>query len=720
MKKRTICHIRHTTQHRRSTRQVLQQRLQETEQSLAAARRENAELRQHQTIYSTIFDNVPVGLYRSTPVGEIIDMNMAAVEMLGYPSREALLERNALELYVNPDDRLRWQSLLATHGEVNKFEMQFRRYDGSIIWVLNNVRSIHNEAGHLIAYEGSLEDITARKQAELALRASESRYRAIIDAMPDMIFCFGRDGTYLEVHARDEHRLAVSPDQMIGQTIDTMLPPDLAQQVRRTLDELFETGHLQLLEYQLTIEGRPRYFEARCAVSGPNEAIALVRDITERKAHDTQIEHLAFTDPLTGLHNRRRLYEMGEESITTARREGHTMALLYLDLDRFKAFNDTMGHDAGDELLTQVTLRLQEGLSPQGLLARIGGDEFAVLLPNTTAQQATQTAHSLLDCLQRPIELRGQSIYLAGSIGIALGPIEDLPFSMLLTRADIAMYRAKGNRSGVQVYDPSHSTLLPDQMSLETDLRWALATDGLTLHYQPIFDPRSSQIVGAEALVRWHHPTRGLLMPNSFLPLAEDAGLMRILDSWVLETAMNQVAQWYAAGQDWHVAINLTTYSLQHMELITEVSELLAVTGAPPEQIIIELTEQTALHDMETTRQVLDGLRHLGIRIALDDFGNGYASLSNVQHLPVDILKVDRSFTAGIGKEPRDETVVRALLALGSGMDLVVIIEGIERTDQLTWLNGSEGVWVQGYLIGKPAPPEHMQGKQRSNSGLHA
>jgi EAL domain-containing protein (putative c-di-GMP-specific phosphodiesterase class I) len=256
-------------------------------------------------------------------------------------------------------------------------------------------------------------------------------------------------------------------------------------------------------------------------------------------------------------------------------------------------------------------------------------------------------------------------------------------------------------------------------MRLETDLRWALATNGLTLYYQPIFDPRASRIVGAEALVRWPHPTRGLLMPNSFLPLAEDAGLMRMLDSWVLEAAMHQAAQWHTAGHNWQVAINLTTYSLQHIELVTEVSELLTVTGVPPEQIIIELTEQTALHDMETTRQVLYGLHKLGLKVALDDFGNGYASLSNVQHLPVDILKIDRSFTAGIGQVSRDETVVRALLSLGSGMEMVVVIEGIERAEQLAWLNGAEDVWVQGYLIGKPAPPEQMQGEQRTSSGLH-
>jgi diguanylate cyclase (GGDEF)-like protein/PAS domain S-box-containing protein len=666
-----------------------------------------------------MFDSVPVGLYRTTPAGDIIDMNTAAVEMLGYPSREALLQCKALDLYVDPDDRQRWQSLLATQGEVHKFEMQFRRYDGSIIWVLDNVRSIRDAAGRIVAYEGSLEDITARKQAELALRANEARYRAIIDAMPDIIFCLSRDGRYLEVHANDEHPLPIPAEQFVGQTIDTMKTPEQARQMRQTLERLFTTGEPQRLEYEHIVGGHLRYFEARCAVGGPDEAIALVRDITEQKAHDTQIEHLALTDPLTGLPNRRHLYEMGEESISTAHRTQQPMALLYLDLDRFKAFNDTLGHDAGDELLVEVTRRLQQGLAAEAILARIGGDEFAVLLPNADTLQASQTAHALLDCLQRPIDLRGQSVYLSGSIGIAPGPLEDLPFSMLLTRADIAMYRAKGNRSGVQVYDPAYSSLLPDQISLETDLRWALATSGLTLHYQPIFDPRASQIVGAEALVRWHHPTRGLLMPNSFLPLAEDAGLMRILDSWVLETAMQQAAQWHAAGQPWQVAINLTTYSLQHLELVTEVSELLTVTGAPPEQIIIELTEQAALHDMETTRQVLQGLRKLGIRIALDDFGNGYASLANVQQLPVDILKVDRSFTAGIGKEPRDETVVRALLALGSGMDMVVIIEGIERTDQLTWLNGSEGVWVQGYLIGKPAPPDHMEGEQRANSELH-
>jgi diguanylate cyclase (GGDEF)-like protein/PAS domain S-box-containing protein len=697
---------------------------------LAALRRNNAELRQREDMYRSMFDNVPVGLYRTTPAGDILDMNKAAVEMLGYPSREALLQCHALDLYVDPSDRQRWQSLLKTQGEVHKFEMQFRRYDGSIIWVLDNVRSIRDAAGNLIAYEGSIEDITARKQAELALWESESRYRAVSELTSDFAFALRieADGFPVPEWITDAftritgltHEDAKDPAKM-----SSIVHPDDIERLLQHQAQVMAGHNPGIIEFRILRHGEVRWLRHYFRPIWDMQAGRLVRiygaaqDITEYRQYDQQIEHLAFTDPLTGLPNRRHLYAMGEETLTAARRRVHTVALLYLDLDRFKAFNDTLGHDAGDELLIQVARRLKQGLADNALLARIGGDEFAVLLPDATIKQATDAAHRLLDYLQKPLDLRGQHVYLSGSIGISLGPLEDLPFSTLLTRADIAMYRAKGNRSSVQVYDPAHSTLLPDQMRLETDLRWALATNGLKLHYQPIFDPLTSQIVGAEALVRWPHPTRGLLMPGSFLPLAEDAGLMRMLDSWVLEAAIHQAAQWYAAGHPWQVAINLTAYSLQHMELVTEVSELLAIAEVPPERIIIELTEQTALHDIEVTRQVLCGLHKLGLKIALDDFGNGYASLSHVQHLPVDILKVDRAFTAGLGQDSRDETVVRALLGLGSGMDMIVIIEGVERAEQLAWLNGSEGVWVQGYLIGKPAPPEQMHGKQRTASRLH-
>jgi diguanylate cyclase (GGDEF)-like protein/PAS domain S-box-containing protein len=431
--------------------------------------------------------------------------------------------------------------------------------------------------------------------------------------------------------------------------------------------------------------------------------VGVAKDITERKLHEAEIEHMAFTDALTGLANRHRLYHMGDVTLAAAREQQHDVGLIYLDLNRFKAVNDTLGHDAGDDLLILVAARLRACVRSEDLLARLGGDEFAVLIPHADAAQAVTVARRILEHLRQPVELRGQLIYLDGSIGIAVSSEELEPFSDLLTHADIAMYRAKSTGGGVQVYDPALTPILRDQLQLETELRQAIATDGLMLHYQPILDLACNEMVGVEALVRWPHPTRGMLLPGSFLPLAEEAGLIEALDHWVLQSGLQQAAAWDAAQQPLDVSLNLSAQSLQNPALVDTIRRLLHTSGATAHRIIIEITEHTALSDMATTQQVLTGLRDLGLRIALDDFGSGYASLTSLQQLPVDVLKVDRMFTAGVGQKPRDESVVQAMLTLGRGLNLSVVVEGVEELEQCDWLRQVACPLVQGYLIGRPA-----------------
>jgi diguanylate cyclase (GGDEF)-like protein len=450
------------------------------------------------------------------------------------------------------------------------------------------------------------------------------------------------------------------------------------------------------------VEIASNYLEFR----GTAYICSFARDISERKAYQEQIERLAFTDPLTGLANRRRLYEMGNAALGAG--APGSVALLYLDLDRFKAFNDTLGHDAGDYLLTQVTQRLQQGLSQTGLLSRIGGDEFAVLLTHTDTDTVTALAYTLLELLRQPFELEGHRVHLSGSIGIAFGPLAGQPFSTLLTRADIAMYRAKRTSSGVQIYDPLTNELSSEQVQFEAEFRQAIANNELTLYYQPIFDLRTRRLFAVEALVRWPHPTRGLLMPGAFLPLAEEAGLLSVLDDWVLRAALAQVREWEAAGRPRSITVNLSAPTVQQAALVEQVAELLEEAGVPATRLAVEITEHTALRDLSLTYQVLSGLQALGVWIALDDFGTGYASLTHLRELPVNMLKIERAFASGIGKNSKDEAVLRAVLALGEGLELVVVAEGVEDEVQLAWLRDVGYRHIQGYLLGRPVPPEHV------------
>ncbi len=437
--------------------------------------------------------------------------------------------------------------------------------------------------------------------------------------------------------------------------------------------------------------------------------VGVLRDITALKKHEAQIEQLLHFDPLTGLANRRWMEEIGSTILAAARETPASTALLYLNLDRFKSINETLGHPAGDELLMQVATRLRSCVGSMAALARIGGDEFAVLLPHTDSTQAAAVATQILEHLRQPFFIHEQIVYVEGSIGVTISTANVETFSTFLSQADTAMYQARTTGSGVQIYDPIFHVIPQNQILLETDLRLALATDELTLYYQPVLDLRTNHVSKVEALIRWLHPAHGLLTPDRFLPLAEEIGLMRSLDSWVLEKAAHQAAAWARAGQALGVAINLTSHSLQDPALVGEVTRLLDASGAPPERLTIELTEHSGLRDLAATQQVLAQLKALGLRVALDDFGNGYASLNYLQQMPFDVLKVDKSFTVGLGNEPRDEAVARALLSLGRGIGIEVVFEGVENRTQIKWLREAGCTWVQGYFIGRPVPAAQIR-----------
>jgi diguanylate cyclase (GGDEF)-like protein/PAS domain S-box-containing protein len=555
------------------------------------------------------------------------------------------------------------------------------------------------------------EDITVRKQAEHAYHESEARLHLVARHIDEAFWLSAPDSSKI---------LYVSPtfERLFGRTAASliadpgvffeMLHPDDREHMQYIATVPYDT----CMEYRLLRpDGTIRWFQGCTGINYNKQGqsisrVWVARDVTELKMHEDRLQEIASTDRLTGLPNRQRLYDIGQSTLANLHQYTPSAALMYLDLNRFKAINDTMGHDIGDELLVQVAERLEASIRDHDVLARPGGDEFAILMTQTDTQQALNIARRILEHMTQPFYLNEQVLHLEGSIGIAVADTSGIDFNTLLMQADIAMYRAKATGSGVQIYDPELSPILRNQLQLETDLRQALETDGLMLCYQPIVNLHSGQISWLEALVRWPHHIHGLLEPGSFLPLAEEAGLLRKLDQWVLRTALKQAASWAAQGHISRVAVNLAGQSLQSPELVDELAAMLEETGVPASSLMIELTEHTALHDQITTRQILQRLKRLGVQIALDDFGSGYASLSHLRQLPVDVLKLDRALAAGIGREARDESVMQALLKLGHGLDLTVVVEGIEYPEQLSWLHKMGGQLVQGYLIGRPCTPD--------------
>jgi diguanylate cyclase (GGDEF)-like protein len=440
-------------------------------------------------------------------------------------------------------------------------------------------------------------------------------------------------------------------------------------------------------------------------------AVALAR--TTMTLREVQLladaRHESLTDDLTGLPTRRHFHRRLDAALREAEAEGLPFGLLVFDLDRFKELNDTLGHGAGDTLLELVGRRLRDDLGRGALLARLGGDEFAVLLaPGMGADAARRVAARVLDAIERPFEVEGLELDIGVSVGIALYPEHATEDGELLRRADVAMYLAKGAGGGVAMYDPGRDLHTRDRLALGRQLRAGLERDDIAVYYQPKVDPQLGRVLGVEALVRWQHPAHGLLMPSDFLSLASRSGLMAKLTRRVLEIALAQLAAWRADGLDLTVAVNLAVSDLLDPALPDDVSRLLVVHDVPPTALSLEVTEDGLIADPVGAAATLDAIARLGVRISLDDFGTGWSSLAHLRRLPVDELKIDRSFVMDMAGDEDDAAIVRTTLDLARSLRLRVVAEGVE--DDATWrLLSDQGCdAIQGYVLSRPLPAAQL------------
>ncbi len=428
-----------------------------------------------------------------------------------------------------------------------------------------------------------------------------------------------------------------------------------------------------------------------------------------RKRVESMLRHAASHDRLTALPNRLLFEEQLSLSLLQARQQGELLAVTFLDLDRFKIVNDTLGHAVGDQLLKQVTQRLQACLRQGDLVARWGGDEFTLIFPDIAyVEDISKLAHSMLESLNAPFLLEEQELYISGSLGIALFPYDGENAATLLQHADTAMYRAKQQgRNNYQFYSPEMNTTAREQLALETDLRKALTKDELLLHYQPQVDIHTGEIIGLEALLRWQHPQLGLVPPNQFIPLAEETGLICSIGDWVIRTACEQHQTWCAAGlPPIRIAVNLSMRQFQQRDLVKMIAQTLQETQTQPCYLELEITESIAMQDVEFTVAVLQELRQMGIQIAMDDFGTGYSSLNSIKHFPLHTLKIDQSFVRDLLVDPSDAAIAKAIIALGQGLHLKVLAEGVETVEQLECLRSLGCQHAQGYLFSKPLPAD--------------
>lgn len=418
--------------------------------------------------------------------------------------------------------------------------------------------------------------------------------------------------------------------------------------------------------------------------------------------------HRSMHDVLTGLPNRALLNDRLQQLILINERQSIRFAICFIDLNRFKDVNDTLGHHVGDKLLLEVSKRLKENLRKSDTVARLGGDEFALIFRNVDKEKAKLIAEKILDAIEVPIEACGHKLFVSGSLGIAMFPEHSNDLQALLKKADVAMYAAKRAGSHLEFYDESQEIFTRDKLELSLDLHEAINDQQLELFYQPKFNTLNEIVVGAEALLRWNHPSIGFIPPSTFIPLAEYSGIIHAMTTWVLERAFLDTHELQRNGYDIPVSINLSAFNLQDSKFEATIVQLLESTGANADQIILELTESAMVMNPIQTKDLLIRLTKHGFRISVDDFGTGYSTLTNLRRLPISEIKIDRSFIGNITSDPEDATIVNAMIGLGNALELDVVAEGVETQAVLDTLNAYGCHTIQGYLIIKPMPLQDL------------
>jgi diguanylate cyclase (GGDEF)-like protein/PAS domain S-box-containing protein len=686
----------------------------------------------------------PAALYiDGTAAGTpLLDVSPGIQELLGITPAEWIARYDRREELIHPDDRERVSTERARSIETgDPFRVEYRglHRDGGVVWIREEAVLIRGGDDAPPSWLGILMDQSELLEARVGLRDARSMYGALVEQIPAIVYVDVADESMVSTYVSPqiEEILGVSPERYLAEPDlwTSMLHPDDRARALETYTRGRDAGEPLTMEYRLIgPDGRVVWFQDSAVVlkdetGRPTSVQGVMLDVTERKQAEERLAYLAYHDHLTTLPNKAMFDELLELAIARADRSEQGVAVLALDVDNFKLVNDSLGHEAGDRLIAALALRLREATRDTDLIARQGGDEFLLLLADLDPSPgfggrdgvtlaAAHVAQRVQEMLRAPFVLDGTELYATVSIGIGHYPADAVDAGQLLRNADAAMFRAKQSGPGGYVVHRADDTDARTKLSLSTRLRKAVDQQSWTLHYQPLIDLVTGDMFGVEALIRWPDPTGSLVPPGEFIPLAEEMGLIDSIGGWVVDEIGRQDAVWRDEGIELEIGFNLSPRQLWQSDPVGRLARQIRDAGIDPGRITVEITESTAMNDPDHTLDVLHGFKDEGVRLAIDDFGTGYSSLSRLRYMPVDVLKIDRTFIREVHSDDQSASMVSAIIALASNLGMQPLAEGIETEDEWRFLADRGCPFGQGFFFSRPVPAEQITAMHR-RSGLH-
>ncbi|MHB1000573.1 MAG: bifunctional diguanylate cyclase/phosphodiesterase [Armatimonadota bacterium] len=676
--------------------------------------RKNTEeaLRTSETNYRTIFDTANDAIFVfNTNTGKVIDVNQRMTEIFGY-SREEALGLSLKDLSAPGYNNAKDLRIISSVNDSKLFEWVTRKKTGEILWVEVNLK--HVSIGGRDCILAIVRDIMERKQAETILRMQISA----INAATDQIMITDADGNILYVNPAFENETGYSHTEVVGKNLVFVKSGYHQDKLRDGLTSSIRTGNTWHEEAIIRRKNGTLYAEDITVTPVRNDAgvveyfIAINRNITDKKVYEQKLDHLAHHDPLTGLPNRLLLSDRLLQRLAQAHRKGQMLAIMFLDLDHFKDINDTKGHNEGDKILRAVAKRLTSCLREVDTVARMGGDEFTIIVSDITRpEDASTVAKKIINNLSKPFAINGDEVLISTSIGISIFPTDGIDSETMLKNADIAMYRAKDSgRNNYQFYTEELNTAVTKRIMLENSMKDALERNEFVVYYQPRIDIRSGEIIGIEALVRWQHPELGLLAPAQFMPLAEETGLIIPLSKWILDTACSKAKSLQESYIPMiQLAINISARQFEEPQFKNSIITALEKSRLNPNTLDLELTENILLREPISSELILNDLRSIGVQITIDDFGSAQSSLNRLKHFPVDTIKIDKSYIQEITSKSDDTDIAEAMITMAHSLNLQVVAKGVETLEQMRILRSLKCDGLQGYYISQPLPAVELE-----------